>query len=40
MHNNMAGYFNNYSEKNLDKPFSSDLPKQRDQKCCVERNQS
>lgn len=36
----MAGHFNNYSEKNLDNPFSSDLSKQRDHKCCIERNKS
>lgn len=40
IHLQMARHFNNYSEKNLDNPFSSDLSKQRDHKCCIERNKS
>lgn len=36
----MAGHFNNYSEKNLDNPFSSYLSKQSDHKCCIGRNKN
>lgn len=32
--------FNNNSEKNLDTTFTSDLSKQKDQKCYIERDKS